>query len=179
MSYVHEMIREGWEKTDQAYQAEKHAQLLQVLAGLLAPHLGELIQSKAKSALNDFMLSDELHKTLGRLVEDKVKRAIDDLNARDSEGVRAIVRDELENQSDEFDNRIQELIDEREFIDEGELEDKVSELVDGHLEYYVKRDEIQDDLAEALATFAGGDTMREKIQDALQEMNFSVSVSRY
>ena len=63
MSYVHEMIREGWEKTDQAYQAEKHAQLLEVLAGLLAPHLGELIQSKAKSALNDFMLSDEFHNT--------------------------------------------------------------------------------------------------------------------
>ena len=179
MSYVHEMIREGWEKTDQAYQAEKHAQLLEVLAGLLAPHLGELIQSKAKSALNDFMLSDEFHNTLGRLVEDKAKRAVDDLNARDSEGVRAIVRDELENQSDAFDDRVQELIDEREFIDEGELEDKVSELVDGHLEYYVKKDEIEDQVAETLATFAGGDTMRDKIQDALQEMSFSISVSRW
>jgi len=154
MTYVHEMIREGWEKTDQAYQAEKYAQLLGALAGLLAPHLNELIDAR-------------------------VKRAIDDLNARDSDGVRAIVRDELENQSDDFDNRIQELIDEREFIDEGELEDKVSELVDGHLEYYVKRDEIEDQLAEALGTFAGGDTMRDKIQDALQEMNFSISVSKY
>ena len=179
MTYVHEMIREGWEKTDQAYQAEKHAQLLSALAGLLAPHFDELIQSKVKSALNDFILSDDFDNHVAGLIDVKVRRAVDDLNARDSDGVRAIVRDELENQSDDFDNRIQELIDEREFIDEGELEDKVSELVDGHLEYYVKRDEIQGDLAEALATFAGGDTMREKIQDALQEMNFSVSVSRY
>lgn len=154
MSYVHEMIREGWEKTDQAYQAEKHAQLLGALAGLLAPHLNELIDAR-------------------------VKRAINDLNDRDAENVRALVREELENQADDFDNRVNELIDERELIDQDGLEDKVSELVDGHLEYYVKRDEMQDDLAEALATFAGGDTMREKIQDALQEMNFSVSVSRY
>jgi len=154
MSYVHEMIREGWEKTDQAYQAEKHAQLLQVLAGLLAPHLNELIDAR-------------------------VKRAINDLNDRDADNVRALVREELENQADDFDHRVNELIDERELIDQDGLEDKVSELVDGHLEYYVKRDEIQDDLAEALATFAGGDTMREKIEDALQEMNFSVSVSRY
>jgi len=154
MSYVHEMIREGWEKTDQAYEAEKNAQLLGALAGLLAPHLNELIDAR-------------------------VKRAINDLNDRDADNVRALVREELENQADDFDNRVNELIDERELIDQDGLEDKVSELVDGHLEYYVKRDEIQDDLAEALATFAGGDTMREKIQDALQEMNFSVSVSRY
>ena len=154
MSYVHEMIREGWEKTDQAYEAEKNAQLLCALAGLLAPHLNELIDAR-------------------------VKRAINDLNDRDADNVRALVREELENQADDFDHRVNELIDERELIDQDGLEDKVSELVDGHLEYYVKRDEIQDDLAEVLATFAGGDTMREKIQDALQEMNFSVSVSRY
>jgi uncharacterized membrane protein YheB (UPF0754 family) len=152
MTYVAEMIRQTNERTEP--QDEGFAPLMGALAGLLAPHLSELIDAR-------------------------VKRAIDDLNARDSEGVRAIVRDELENQSDDFDNRIQELIDEREFIDEGELEDKVSELVDGHLEYYVKRDEIEDQLAEALGTFAGGDTMRDKIQDALQEMNFSISVSKY
>ena len=152
MTYVAEMIRQTNERTEP--QDEGFAPLMGALAGLLAPHLNELIDAR-------------------------VKRAIDDLNARDSDGVRAIVRDELENQSDDFDNRIQELIDEREFIDEGELEDKVSELVDGHLEYYVKRDEIEDQLAEALGTFAGGDTMRDKIQDALQEMNFSISVSKY
>jgi hypothetical protein len=154
MSYVHEMIREGWEKTDQAYEAEKHAQLLGALAGLLAPHLNELVDAR-------------------------VKRAINDLNDRDADNVRALVREELENQADDFDHRVNELIDERELIDQDGLEDKVSELVDGHLEYYVKQDEIEDQLAEALGNFAGGDTMREKIQDALQEMNFSVSVSRY
>jgi hypothetical protein len=154
MSYVHEMIREGWEKTDQAYEAEKNAQLLQALAGLLAPHLNELIDAR-------------------------VKRAINDLNDRDADNVRALVREELENQADGFDNRVNELIDERELIDQDGLEDKVSELVDGHLEYYVKQDEVEDQLIEALGALAGGDTMREKIQDALQEMNFSVSVSRY
>ena len=191
MSYVHEMIREGWEKTDQAYQAEKHAQLLEVLAGLLAPHLGELIQSKAKSALNDFMLSDEFHRVLDRMVEDKAKRAVDDLNARDSDGVRAIVRDELDNQSDDFDNRVNELIDDRDLVDQDDLEQAIRDIdVDellqdqelvtcDKLEDFVHTNDLEDRLAEYLGTFAQGDTMREKIQDALQEMNFSVSVSRY
>lgn len=215
MSQVHAMIREGWEKTDQAYQAEKHAQLLQALAGLLVPHLGELIQSKAKSALNDFMLSDEFHNTLGRMVDAKVTLAlntlndftlsdefhntlnrmvtgaINDLNDRDADGVRALVREELENQADDFDNRVNQLIDDRDLVDQDDLEQAirdidVEELLQDQelvtcdkLEDFVHTNDLEDRLAEYLGTFAQGDTMREKIQDALQEMNFSVSVSRY
>jgi len=154
MTQIHAMIRETQQATEDGYQAEKHAQLLGALAGLLAPHLNELIDAR-------------------------VKRAINDLNDRDVDGVRALVREELENQAEGFDDRVNELIDERELIDQDVLEDKVSELVDGHLEYYVKRDEMQDDLAEALATFAQGDTMRDKIQDALGDMSGSFTLSRY
>jgi hypothetical protein len=166
MSQVHSMIREGWEKTDQAYQAEKHAQLLGVLAGLLAPHLNELIDAR-------------------------VKRAISDLNDRDADGVRALVREELENQADDFDNRVNQLIDDRDLVDQDDLEQAirdidVEELLQDQelvtcdkLEDFVHTNDLEDRLAEYLGTFAQGDTMREKIQDALQEMNFSVSVSRY
>ena len=154
MSQIHALIRDTQQATEDAYQAEKHAQLLGALTGLLAPHLNELIDAR-------------------------VKRAINDLNDRDVDGVRALVREELENQADGFDNRVNELIDERELIDQDVLEDRVSELVDGHLEYYVKRDEIDDQLAEALGTFAEGDTMREKIQDALADMSGSFTLSRY
>jgi hypothetical protein len=128
------MIRETQQATEDAYQAEKHAQLLGALAGLLAPHLDQLIDAR-------------------------VKRAVDDLNDRDVDGVRALVREELENQAENFDNRVNELIDE-------------------HWSY-VKRDEIEDQLAEALGTFAEGDTMRDKIQDALADMSGSFTLSRY
>ena len=134
MTQIHAMIRETQQATEDAYQAEKHAQLLGALAGLLAPHLNVLIDAR-------------------------VKRAVDDLNDRDVDGVRALVREELENQADGFDNRVNELIDE-------------------HWSY-VKRDEIEDQLAEALGTFAQGDTMREKIQDALGDMSGSFTLSRY
>jgi hypothetical protein len=133
MTQIHAMIRETQQATEDAYQAEKHAQLLGALAGLLAPHLDQLIDAR-------------------------VKRAVDDLNGRDVDGVRALVREELENQADGFDNRVNELIDE-------------------HWSY-VKRDEIEDQLAEALGTFAEGDTMREKIQDALGDMSGSFTLSR-
>jgi hypothetical protein len=133
MTQIHAMIRETQQATEDAYQAEKHAQLLGALAGLLAPHLNVLIDAR-------------------------VKRAVDDLNDRDVDGVRALVREELENQADGFDNRVNELIDE-------------------HWSY-VKRDEIEDQLAEALGTFAEGDTMREKIQDALGDMSGSFTLSR-
>jgi hypothetical protein len=142
MTQIHAMIRETQQATEDAYQAEKHAQLLGALAGLLAPHLNVLIDAR-------------------------VKRAVDDLNDRDVDGVRALVREELENQAEGFDNRVNELIDERELIDHDVLE------------YYVKRDEIADQLAEALGTFAEGDTMREKIQDALGDMSGSFTLSRY
>jgi hypothetical protein len=154
MTQIHAIIRETQQATEDGYQAEKHAQLLGALAGLLAPHLDQLIDAR-------------------------VKRAVDDLNDRDVDGVRALVREELENQADGFDDRVNELIDERELIDRVDLEDKVSELVDGHLEYYVKQDEVEDQLAEALGTFAEGDTMREKIQDALADMSGSFTLSRY
>jgi hypothetical protein len=134
MTQIHAMIRETQQATEDAYHAEKHAQLLGALAGLLAPHLDQLIDAR-------------------------VKRAVDDPNDRDVDGVRALVREELENQADGFDNRVNELIDE-------------------HWSY-VKRDEIEDQLAEALGTFAEGDTMREKIQDALADMSGSFTLSRY
>jgi polyhydroxyalkanoate synthesis regulator phasin len=156
MSYVHEMIREGWEKTDQAYEAEKHAQLLGALAGLLAPHLNELIDAR-------------------------VKRAINDLNDRDADNVRALVREELENQADDFENRVNEIIDEREFIDQDSLDEKIEEKIDETLREreLVRKDELEDKIAEVLGTFAEGDTMREKIQDALDDMSGSFTLSRY
>jgi hypothetical protein len=85
MSQIHAIIRETQQATEDGYQAEKHAQLLGALAGLLAPHL---------NVLND-------------------------------------------------------------------------------------RDEIADQLAEALGTFAQGDMMRDKIQDALGDMSGSFTLSRY
>ena len=156
MTQIHAMIREGWEKTDQAYQAEKHAQLLSVLAGLLAPHLDQLIDRR-------------------------VKLAIDNLNDRDADVVRSIVRDELDDKADDFENRVNEIIDEREYIDSDDVDDKIAESIDETLREreLVRKDELDDKIAEVLGTFAEGDTMREKIQDALADMTGSFTLSRY
>ena len=181
MSQIHAMIRESSEKTDQAYQAEKHAQLLSVLAGLLAPHLDQLIEEKTRymavTALNNFILSDELDK----LVDRRVKHAIDDLNGRDVGLIRSIVRDELEDQADDFENRVNEIIDEREYIDSDDVDDKIVDRLDEVLREreLVRKDELDDKIAEVLGTFAEGDTMREKIQDALADMTGSFTLSRY
>ena len=181
MSQIHAMIRESSEKTDQAYQAEKHAQLLSVLAGLLAPHLDQLIEEKTRSALNNFILSDEFDNHVAVVVDRRVKLAIDDLNDRDADVIRSIVRDELDDKADDFENRVNEIIDEREYIDSDDVDDKIAESIDETLREreLVRKDELDDKIAEVLGTFAEGDTMREKIQDALADMTGSFTLSRY
>lgn len=156
MTQIHAMIRETQQATEDGYQAEKHAQLLSVLAGLLAPHLDQLIDRR-------------------------VKLAIDNLNDRDADVVRSIVRDELDDKADDFENRVNEIIDEREYIDSDDVDDKIVDRLDEVLREreLVRRDELDDKVAEILGTFAEGDTMREKIQDALADMTGSFTLSRY
>lgn len=156
MTQIYAMIRDTQQATEDAYQAEKHAQLLGALAGLLAPHLDQLIDAR-------------------------VKRAVDDLNDRDLGLVRAVVREELDGQADGLEDKVNEIIDEREFIDQDSLDEKIEEKIDEVLREgeLVRKDELDDKIAEVLGTFAQGDTMREKIQDALADMSGSFTLSRY
>jgi hypothetical protein len=59
--------------------------------------------------------------------------------------------------------------------------DDVDERIDETLREreLVRKDELADKIAEVLGTFAQGDTMREKIQDALADMTGSFTLSRY
>lgn len=156
MTQIYAMIRDTQQATEDAYQAEKHAQLLGALAGLLAPHLDQLIDAR-------------------------VKRAVDDLNDRDLGLVRAVVREELDDQADGLEDKVNEIIDEREFIDQDSLDEKIEEKIDEVLREgeLARKDELDDKIAEVLGTFAQGDTMREKIQDALADMSGSFTLSRY
>ena len=183
MSQIHAMIRESWEKTDQAYQAEKHAQLLSALAGLLAPHIVDAVIDKI---VTSGMLTSEVQRVvadqdLAAVVDRRVKLAIDDLNDRDADIIRSIVRDELDDKADDFENRVNEIIDEREYIDSDDVDDKIVDRLDEVLREreLVRKDELDDKIAEVLGTFAEGDTMREKIQDALADMTGSFTLSRY
>ena len=183
MTQIHAMIRESWEKTDRAYQAEKHEQLLGARAGLLAPHIVDVVIDKI---VTSGMLTSEVQRVvadqdLAAVVDRRVKLAIDDLNDRDADVVRSIVRDELDDKADDFENRVNEIIDEREYIDSDDVDDKIAESIDETLREreLVRKDELDDKIAEILETFAQGDTMREKIQDALADMSGSFTLSRY
>ena len=181
MTQIHAMIRETQQATEDAYQAEKHAQLLGALAGLLAPHIDQLIEDKAKAVFNAFISSNDFDNHVAGYIDIKVKRAVDDLNDRDADVIRSIVRDELDDKADDFENRVNEIIDEREFVDSDDVDDKVDERIDETLREreLVRKDELDDKIAETLGTFAQGDTMREKIQDALADMTGSFTLSRY
>jgi DNA-binding transcriptional MerR regulator len=156
MTQIHAVIHDYMEATEDAYQAEKHAQLLGALAGLLAPHLDQLIDAR-------------------------VKRAVDDLNDRDLGLVRAVVREELDDQADDLEEKVNDIINEREFVDSDDVDDKIAERIDETLREreLVRKDELDDKIAEILGTFAEGDTMRDKIQDALADMTGSFTLSRY
>ena len=183
MTQIHAMIRETQQATEDGYQAEKHAQLLGALAGLLAPYIVDAVVDKI---VTSGMLIPEVQRIvtdqdLAAVVDRRVKLAIDDLNDRDADAVRSIVRDELDDKADDFENRVNEIIDEREFVDSDDVDDKVDERIDETLREreLVRKDELDDKIAEVLGTFAQGDTMREKIQDALADMTGSFTLSRY
>ena len=183
MSQIHAMIRETQQATEAGYQLERANHLMAELATLMAPHIVDAVIDKI---VTSGMLTSEVQRVmadqdLADVVDRRVKLAIDDLNGRDVGLVRSIVRDELEDQADDFENRVNEIIDEREYIDSDDVDDKIAERIDETLREreLVRKDELDDKIAEVLGTFAEGDTMREKIQDALADMSGSFTLSRY
>lgn len=183
MSQIHAMIRETQQATESGYQLERANHLMAELATLMAPHIVDAVIDKI---VTSGMLTSEVQRVvadqnLADVVDRRVKLAIDNLNDRDTDVVRSIVRDELDDQADDFENRVNEIIDEREYIDSDDVDDKIAERIDETLREreLVRKDELDDKIAEVLGTFAEGDTMREKIQDALADMSGSFTLSRY
>jgi uncharacterized membrane protein YheB (UPF0754 family) len=183
MTQLHTMIRETQQATEDGYQLERANHLMAELATLMTPHIVDAVVDKI---VTSGMLIPEVQRVvtdqdLAAVVDRRVKLAIDDLNDRDADVIRSFVRDELDDKADDFDNRVNEIIDEREFIDSDDVDDKVDERIHETLREreLVRKDELDDKIAEALGTFAQGDTMREKIQDALADMSGSFTLSRY
>lgn len=183
MTQIHAMIRETQQATESGYQLERANHLMAELATLMAPHIVDAVIDKI---VTSGMLTSEVQRVmadqdLADVVDRRVKLAIDDLNDRDLGLVRAVVREELDDQADDLEEKVNDIINEREFVDSDDVDDKVDERIDETLREreLVRKDELDDKIAEVLGTFAQGDTMREKIQDALADMTGSFTLSRY